>query len=75
MPGGAKGGKKPIFFGLIILAIISSSVATIIGTFRFASFAQLYAWIIKGVPLIFNKGFFGNLEDPNLAGIIIIVSE
>ena len=43
--------------------------------FRFASFAQLYACIIKGVPLIFSKGFLGNLEDPNLAGIIIMVSE
>ena len=43
--------------------------------FRFASFAQLYACIIKGIPLIFSKGFLGNLEDANHAGIIIIVSE
>ena len=60
---------------LIVFAINLSSVATIIGIFRLAFFAQLYAWIIKGIPLIFSKGLFGNLDDPNRAGIIIIVSE
>jgi hypothetical protein len=31
--------------------------------------------MISGVPLIFNRGLLGNLEEPILAGIIIIVLE
>ena len=31
--------------------------------------------MISGVPLIFKRGLLGNLEEPILAGIIIIVLE